>query len=120
MIGVLIHTFYSQQDSRKYRISRRISIFVQIQFCLTLFCLSGLLFRRGFSRKDIILENFVGNMENLFLTLVYVILIFLTFLYSIRLFFVFFKINSSRVFLLYKRINIKLTTILLFLRVSGV
>ena len=57
-IGFMIHSFYSQQDSRGYNRSGAVSLLVQLQTLLCLFCLSGLMFTRGFVRKDFILEFF--------------------------------------------------------------
>jgi len=57
-IGFMMHSFYRQQDSRGYNRSGAVSLLVQLQTLLCLFCLSGLMFTRGFVRKDFILEFF--------------------------------------------------------------
>lgn len=57
-VGVYIHSFFSQQDSRGYMGLGRNLFFVQLQMLVTLFCLCGLMFTRGAVTKDIVLEFF--------------------------------------------------------------
>jgi len=85
-IGFMIHRFYSQQDRRGYNRRGAVSLLVQLQTLLCLFCLSGLMFTRGFVRKDFILEFFYSvSAEGIILRVVFFFGVFLTFLYRIRL-----------------------------------
>nr|AOW68750.1 NADH dehydrogenase subunit 5 [Plectus acuminatus] len=85
-IGFMMHSFYSQQDSRGYNSSGAVSLLVQLQTLLCLFCLSGLMFTSGFVSKDFILEFFYSvSAEGMILSVVFFFGVFLTFLYSIRL-----------------------------------
>nr|AOW68763.1 NADH dehydrogenase subunit 5 [Plectus aquatilis] len=86
-IGFMMHSFYSQQDSRGYNSSGAVSLLVQLQTLLCLFCLSGLMFTSGFVSKDFILEFFFYSVsaEGLLLSLFFFFGVFLTFLYSVRL-----------------------------------
>jgi len=85
-IGFMMHSFYRQQDRRGYNRRGGVSLLVQLQTLLCLFCLSGLMFTRGFVRKDFILEFFYSvSGEGVLLSLLFFFGVFLTFLYRIRL-----------------------------------
>lgn len=103
-IGFIIHSFYSQQDSRGYNRSGAISILVQLQTLLCLFCLSGLMFTRGFVRKDFILEFFYSvSAEGVILSSLFFFGVFLTFLYRARLGLSMVKIHTYRLNYIIKR-----------------
>jgi len=85
-IGFIIHSFYRQQDRRGYNSSGAVSLLVQLQTLLCLFCLSGLMFTSGFVRKDFILEFFYSvSAEGVVLRILFFFGVFLTFLYRVRL-----------------------------------
>jgi len=85
-IGFIMHRFYRQQDRRGYNRRGAVSLLVQLQTLLCLFCLSGLIFTRGFVRKDFILEFFYSvSAEGIILRAIFFFGVFLTFLYRIRL-----------------------------------
>jgi NADH-ubiquinone oxidoreductase chain 5 len=85
-IGFIIHSFYSQQDRRGYNSRGAVSLLVQLQTLLCLFCLSGLIFTSGFVSKDFILEFFYSvSSEGVLLRILFFFGVFLTFLYRIRL-----------------------------------
>jgi len=94
-IGFMMHRFYSQQDRRFYNRSGAISNLVQLQTLLCLLCLSGLLFTRGFVRKDLILEFIYFSTERFLLGLLFFICVFMTMLYRVRLGIALFKVQQS-------------------------
>lgn len=57
-VGVFIHRFFGQQDSREYSGLDGGIYFIQLQMLVTLFCLCGLVFTSGAVTKDLILELF--------------------------------------------------------------
>lgn len=102
-IGFIIHSFYNQQDSRIYSRSGAISLLVQLQTLLCLVCLSGLLFTRGFVRKDFVLEFMYFSSESFFLGILFFICVFLTLLYRLRLGISIFKVQQRVVLYVIKR-----------------
>lgn len=102
-IGFMMHRFYSQQDSRMYNSSGAISFLVQLQTLLCLICLSGLLFTRGFVRKDFILEFMYSSRERFVLGLLFFVCVFLTILYSLRLGLAIFKVQQRSLAYVIKR-----------------
>lgn len=103
-IGFIMHRFYRQQDRRGYNRSGAVSLLVQLQTLLCLFCLSGLIFTRGFVRKDFILEFFYYvSAEGIILRMVFFFGVFLTFLYSIRLGLAMVKMHTYRLNYVIKR-----------------
>jgi len=54
-VGIVIHLFFNNQDSRNYRLI--FSNILKIGFFLRIFSLTGLFFSSGFFRKDFILEK---------------------------------------------------------------
>nr|YP_009050214.1 NADH dehydrogenase subunit 5 [Nematodirus spathiger]AGZ64202.1 NADH dehydrogenase subunit 5 [Nematodirus spathiger] len=84
-VGYIIHNNSNQQDSRGYGYNGSLSLFMQLQLLVTLFCLCGLLFSSGMISKDFILECFFINNFFLVLSLMFFFSIFLTFGYSYRL-----------------------------------
>jgi len=103
-IGFMIHRFYRQQDRRGYNRRGAVSLLVQLQTLLCLFCLSGLIFTRGFVRKDFILEFFYSvSAEGIILSVVFFFGVFLTFLYRIRLGLAMVKMHTYRLSYVIKR-----------------
>jgi len=102
-IGFMMHSFYSQQDSRMYNRSGSISYVVQVQTLLCLICLSGLLFTRGFVRKDFILEFIFSSRERFLLGLLFFICVFMTMLYRLRLGLSMFKVQQRPLLYVIKR-----------------
>jgi len=102
-IGFMIHSFYRQQDRRFYNSSGAISNLVQLQTLLCLLCLSGLLFTRGFVRKDLILEFIYFSTERFLLGLLFFICVFITILYRVRLGIALFKVQQSSLIYVIKR-----------------
>jgi len=103
-IGFMMHRFYSQQDRRGYNRRGAVSLLVQLQTLLCLFCLSGLIFTSGFVRKDFILEFFYSvSAEGIILRLLFFFGVFLTFLYRIRLGLSMVKIHRYRLNYIIKR-----------------
>jgi NADH-ubiquinone oxidoreductase chain 5 len=102
-IGFIIHSFYSQQDSRIYSSSGAISYLVQLQTLLCLICLSGLLFTRGFVRKDFILEFMFSSSERFVLGVLFFLCVFITMLYRLRLGLAMFKIQQRSLLYVIKR-----------------
>lgn len=102
-IGFMIHSFYSQQDSRFYNSSGAISNLVQLQTLLCLLALSGLLFTSGFVRKDLILEFMFFSTESFFLGFMFFVCVFMTILYRIRLGISLFKIQNNTLIYVIKR-----------------
>lgn len=99
-VGVFIHRFFSQQDSRGYLNLGGSLFFVQLQMVVTLFCLCGLLFTRGAVTKDVVLEFFFFNGWFWVMGLLFFVGVFLTFVYSYRLFLSLFRaFNCGLVFL---------------------
>jgi len=82
-----------------YNRAGSISLLVQLQRLLCLMCLSGLLFTRGFVRKDIILEFMFCSTESFVLGVIFFLGVFLTLLYRLRLGLALFK--TQRVTLTY-------------------
>lgn len=60
-VGFYIHSCFGQQDVRGCGGLGRSFFFVHLQMVVTLFCLCGLFFTRGFVTKDIILFFFFGS-----------------------------------------------------------
>lgn len=85
-VGVFIHNFFGQQDSRNYRGLGEGLFYVQFQMLVTLFCLCGLIFTRGAVTKDIILFGVISGGLNLVLGVLFFFGVFLTFCYSYKLF----------------------------------
>jgi len=103
-IGFMMHRFYRQQDRRGYNRSGGVSLLVQLQTLLCLFCLSGLIFTRGFVSKDFILEFFYSvSAEGIILRVLFFFGVFLTFLYRIRLGLSMVKIHRYRLNYIIKR-----------------
>lgn len=94
-IGFMMHSFYRQQDRRMYNRSGAVRYVVQVQTLLCLICLSGLLFTRGFVRKDFILEFMFSSRESFFLGCLFFICVFLTMLYRLRLGLAMFKMQHN-------------------------
>jgi len=84
-VGFIIHNSFNQQDGRFYQNNGNMTIFIQLQITITLFCLCGLFFRSGSVRKDFILESFFFNNNNFLFLLTFSFSIFLTFGYRWRL-----------------------------------
>jgi len=57
-VGFIIHCSFSQQDGRNYGNLNNLPFYIQLQMLVTLFCLCGLIFRRGAVTKDYVLEIF--------------------------------------------------------------
>jgi len=102
-IGFIMHSFYRQQDSRIYSSSGAISYLVQLQTLLCLICLSGLLFTRGFVRKDFILEFMFSSRERFILGVLFFLCVFITILYRLRLGLAMFKIQQRSLLYVIKR-----------------
>lgn len=102
-IGFIMHRFYSQQDRRIYNRSGSISYVVQVQTLLCLVCLSGLLFTRGFVRKDFILEFMFSSRERFLLGLLFFVCVSMTMLYRLRLGLAIFKIQQNSLLYVIKR-----------------
>jgi len=102
-IGFMMHSFYSQQDRRIYNSSGSISLLVQLQTLLCLICLSGLLFTRGFVRKDFILEFIFFSRERFLLGVLFFLCVFITILYRLRLGLALFKVQQSTPLYVIKR-----------------
>ena len=83
-VGFLIFYFFGQQDYRYFFINKWI-LFLQFQFLYCLFCLCGLLFRRGFFSKDLILEFIFSRNWFLILLVLFLLSVWITFLYSYNL-----------------------------------
>nr|YP_009742088.1 NADH dehydrogenase subunit 5 [Angiostrongylus mackerrasae]QID77473.1 NADH dehydrogenase subunit 5 [Angiostrongylus mackerrasae] len=84
-VGYMIHMNFGQQDGRFYGNNGSLSMFVQLQMMITLFCLCGLFFTSGMVSKDLVLELFFFNSYYMMLGLFFMISVFLTFGYSYRL-----------------------------------
>nr|APD14821.1 NADH dehydrogenase subunit 5 [Gnathostoma doloresi] len=84
-IGYLIHCSMGQQDGRYYTNLCNVSLFVQLQLLLTLFCLCGLFFTSGAVSKDYILEFMFSNTSSMLFSFMFFVSVFLTFCYSYRL-----------------------------------
>nr|YP_009142698.1 NADH dehydrogenase subunit 5 [Oxyuris equi]AKI07548.1 NADH dehydrogenase subunit 5 [Oxyuris equi] len=93
-VGIVIHSYFSQQDSRNYVGLGECFYFVQLQMLVTLFCLCGLFFTSGSVTKDVILEFFFWSSWSWVVGLIFFVGVFFTFLYSYRLFDSFFKSYS--------------------------
>jgi len=102
-IGFIMHSFYRQQDSRIYNRSGAISYVVQVQTLLCLICLSGLLFTRGFVRKDFILEFMFSSRERFLLGVLFFVCVFITMLYRLRLGLAIFKVQQRSLLYVIKR-----------------
>jgi len=114
-IGFMIHSFYRQQDSRIYNSSGSISYLVQLQTLLCLIALSGLLFTRGFVRKDFILEFIFSRTERFLLGLIFFLCVFITILYRLRLGLALFKVqHNSLMYVIKRELFIYLCTPLIF------
>jgi len=114
-IGFMIHSFYRQQDSRIYNSSGSISYLVQLQTLLCLIALSGLLFTRGFVRKDFILEFIFSRTERFLLGLMFFLCVFITILYRLRLGLALFKVqHNSLMYVIKRELFIYLCTPLIF------
>lgn len=84
-VGIFIHRSFSQQDGRGYTGLRGSPFYIQLHIIVTLFCLCGLLFRRGAVSKDYILEIFFSNWGSVLLSCIFFVTVFLTFGYRYRL-----------------------------------
>jgi len=114
-IGFIMHSFYRQQDSRIYNSSGSISYLVQLQTLLCLIALSGLLFTRGFVRKDFILEFMFSRTERFLLGVIFFLCVFMTMLYRLRLGLALFKVQHNALMYVIKReLFIYLCTPLIF------
>nr|YP_003433730.1 NADH dehydrogenase subunit 5 [Trichostrongylus vitrinus]ACX85096.1 NADH dehydrogenase subunit 5 [Trichostrongylus vitrinus] len=84
-VGYLIHSNNGQQDGRNYSYNGSLSVLIQLQLLITLFCLCGLMFSSGMMSKDLILEMFFMNNYFMLFGLMFFLTSFLTFCYSYRL-----------------------------------
>jgi NADH-ubiquinone oxidoreductase chain 5 len=86
-IGIFIHLSSSLQDGRAYASTTQLSHGSGTIISVCLFSLCGLLFTRGFVRKDLVIQSFgVGTVSLLFWLAICLSIVF-TYLYSFRLFF---------------------------------
>jgi len=89
-VGVMIHSNFSNQDSRVYTSSRE--LLTRLAILVAVLNLISFIFTRGASSKELIVEHFkTGNstlLNILLLTLLYLV-VFLTFVYSFRILFIF-------------------------------
>lgn len=86
-IGIFIHLSSSLQDGRSYVSTTQLSRGSGTIISVCLFSLCGLLFTRGFVRKDLVIQAFgIGSTSLLFWSAVCTSIVF-TYLYSFRLFF---------------------------------
>lgn len=84
-VGVFIHWSFSLQDTRGYRSSYSLRNFNSLVVIRSLFRICGILFTRGFIRKDIIISAFCFSWFSLiFLSLVFLVILF-TYLYSFQI-----------------------------------
>jgi len=115
IIGFIIHRFFSQQDSRLFRVRAGSSFLVQFQFSCILFCLCGLFFRSGFVSKDLVLEFFIVRVEGIIIVSLFFIGVWITFVYRRRLFFVFLKVSEAfSLAVILNRVSFYLSCICLF------
>ena len=84
-VGFMIHCSYGQQDGRNYFNLSNLPHYIQLQMLVTLFCLCGLIFRRGAVTKEYILGAFFFNFKGVLLAAVFLAGVFLTFGYRYRL-----------------------------------
>ena len=86
-MGYLIYINGGQQDYRGYSFFGKCRVYlVEVQVLVSIFCLCGLLFTRGFFRKEYIMFCFYSRSWGVFLCLFFFFGIFLTFCYCFRMY----------------------------------
>jgi len=86
-IGIFIHLSSSLQDGRSYMSTIQLSQGSGTIISVCLFRLCGLLFTRGFVRKDLVIQSFGAGATSLLFWFTVCLSIVFTYVYSLRLFF---------------------------------
>jgi len=105
VVGNLLSTEYSQQDSRSLSRGIRLNKRVLLSIFLRILRLSGMIFFSGYYSKEIILMGLYNLTNRMIILLLLLILSTMTLVYCIKLLIVTMTINKNRIIRLRKESN---------------
>lgn len=116
--GVVIHSSGGNQDLRKLGGSYKSIPYTRRILLIANLSLMGLPFLAGFYSKDILVELFLGELSNTFISLLIIFTLFLTRIYRLRLIYYGLGSNLQKIILFEESYRVEFSTFIL--RISGV
>nr|AHA52446.1 NADH dehydrogenase subunit 5 [Histeromerus sp. QL-2013] len=117
--GIIIHNYMNNQDIRYISFMNMNMPFINLTFNIASLTLCGMPFLTGFYSKDMIIEMFLMNYNNLIIFLIMFLSMMFTIMYSFRLlFYISIKNLKMNMFMFYNSFNLMNYSIIILLLLS--